>query len=301
MQDDEFDKAFAGFGEDEQPKDTPEDSKESEDEKVEPPKEEEKKEEETSPEDLKEKVEDEEPPKKEEKKEEPEQPETPPEEPPKPLTSDDVRSIISELRNEERSSGRELDDMTNEVLEKYYPDGLSNTLIDQSTGKELKTPQDVVDASNGSMSIEEASQWLMNEQYKLDKEIDRIKSDAQNVAETTIRFKTDSKILLEKYKDVFESYPQVQQKVWEQYKKLIKSDEEKGVILSAPDMQEFYDAWLEPYKLAYEHKTSQPAPEPPKPKAEDRMDISGDGESSGEVDDPNDFAQQVKKELAKGL
>jgi hypothetical protein len=50
------------------------------------------------------------------------------------------------------ATGRALEDTTNEVMDAYYPDGLSNTLVDQASGKELKTPQDVVDASGGNMS-----------------------------------------------------------------------------------------------------------------------------------------------------
>jgi hypothetical protein len=69
---------------------------------------------------------------------------------------------------------------------------------------------------------------------------------------------------------------------------------------------EHYDDYLEPYQQAFEYSFKQPAtnstdPEPPKPTAEDRMDISGDGGASDDSDDPNDFAQQVSKQLAKGL
>jgi hypothetical protein len=240
-------------------------------------------------------------PKEEEKAEEPKAPE--------PITKDDIRSIISDLRTEERSSGRELEETTTEVLEKYYPKGLSNTLVDEASGKELKTPQDVVDASGGSMSTEEATQWLMNEQFKLDRQIDEIKQSAKQIAETTVKFKQDGNAVLERYSELFKAYPQVQEKVFNQYIKLVQRDDEKGVILSAPDMQEFYDTMLEPYRMAFEFATKQPAiqptqepakPEPPKPSVEDRMDESGDGGVS-EVDDPNDFAQQVRKELKTGV
>lgn len=248
-------------------------------------------------------------PKKEEGAEPPKTPETPPApEEPKPLTEESLRSIINEVRNEERTSGQALEETTKEVLDAYYPDGLSNVLVDQNSGKELRTPQDVVDASNGEMSMEQATQWLMNEQYKLDQEINRIRNDAKSVAETTLKFKQDGVEVLQRYEPVFKKYPQLQQKVWDQYKKLVKADEAKGVILSAPDMREFYDTVLEPYRLAVEYETGQPGtapttpPEatPPAPSADDRLDEGGDGGASP-VDDPNDFSQQVSKELAKGI
>lgn len=229
---------------------------------------------------------------------------------PKPLTLDDVKTLLNDVRTEERVSGQALETATQEVLNAYHPDGLSNVLVDQSTGKELRTPQDVVDASGGQLSTEEAASWLMNEQYKLDKQIAEIKADARNVAETTLKFKQDGEAVLVKYDPIFKLYPQLQAKVWSQFSKLVKADEAKGVILSAPDMMEFYDTVLEPYRLAVEYRTQNPgtnptnpaapATPPAAPGADDRLDEGGDGGTSP-VDDPNDFAQQVSKELAKGI
>lgn len=227
---------------------------------------------------------------------------------PQPLTKDDVKSVVSDLLTSERTSGKELETTTQDVIEKYYPEGLSNTLIDEKSGKELRTPQDVVDASDGEMTIEQAAQWLMNEQYKLDNSIAKIKDDAKKIAETNLNFRRDAVTALQKYEPLFKAYPQLQQKVYDKLMKQVKVDKERNVILSAPDVLEHYDDYLEPYQQAYEFGTKQPAtnptepttPEPPKPSTEDRMDEAGDGGASP-VDDPNDFAQQVKKELAKEI
>lgn len=249
-------------------------------------------------------------PKAEENPKPPETPATPPvEEAPQPLTKDDVTSIIRNLQISERSSGKELETATNDVLESYYPEGLSNDLVDQNTGKVLKTPQDVVEATNGQMSMEDAAQWLMNEQFKLDREVADIKGKATQIAETTINFKRDSVAALEKYDPLFKAFPMLQEKAFNLMMKQTKVDKEKGVILAAPDVLDLYDTYLEPYQLAYEHSTKQPAtnatpapaaPATPAPGLEDRLDDTGDGGTSP-VDDPNDFAQQVKKELAKGF
>jgi hypothetical protein len=225
----------------------------------------------------------------------------PPQEQPTPLTKDDFKSIINELRNEERVSGRELEETTKTVIDAYYPNGLSRTLVDES-GKELKTPQDVVDASGGTMDIEEATKWLMNEQFKLDKQISEIEGTAKQIAEQTVKFRRDGETVLAKYEPLFKAYPQVQKKVFDQYMKLVNYDKDKDVVLSAPDMEEFYDMVLDPYRLAFEYSQNKPATEPekpaepPKPTKDDRLDVSGDGGAS-EVDDPNDFAAQVRKEL----
>lgn len=319
--DDGFDEAFKGFGDDEAPATPP--VADPATPPAEPPKEDPKPAEEPKKDDQTPA----EPPKKEEegttptgdapkKEEDPKKPETPeapatppaPEEQPKPLTLDDIKGVINEVRTEERMSSQVIETATNEVLEAFYPQGLSNTLVDQNTGKELKTPQDVIDATGGQMSADEAAQWLLNEQYKLDQEINRIKTDAKSIAETTLKFKQDGVDVLTRYEPLFKAYPQLQTKVWNQYIKLVKADKDKGVILSAPDMREFYDTVLEPYQKAYEFSTQQPATNPTTPAtqapatpgAEDRLDEGGDGGATP-PDDPNDFAQQVKKELAKGF
>ena len=315
---DDFYAAFDGFGEDIQPTSPTEAPQEE-------PKEEPKKEEEPSDADKDNAAggEPKDPPKPDEKVDAPADGDNPdgkpadpapapaPAEPvapetPAPLTKSDVESVVSNLLSTERNTAKELDTMTQEVMNSYFPDGLSNTLVDESTGKELKTPQDVADLTG--WDIEKSSQWLMNEQFKLDQQVASIKANAKEIAETTITFRRDSTEVLKRYEPLFKWKPELQQKVWDAYKPLVKADEAKGVILSAPDIANFYDTMLEPYRLAFEQSQQQPAtnpptpeptPEPPKPTAEDRMDESGDGGASP-VNDPNDFAQQVAKELAKG-
>lgn len=234
---------------------------------------------------------------------------------PQPLTQDDLTQALKKIQDDARVSGQDLKQATNEVMEAYYPEGLSNVLVDQSTGKELRTPQDVVDAARatgGDMSMEEAAQWLINEQFKLDKNLDGIRKQAETIAETTVTFKTNSMAALQKYEPLFKAYPQLQSKVFDKMMKQVKADEAKGVILQAPDPLEFYDDYLEPYQQAYEHSTNKSAtnpvtppvnptaPPPATPGQGDRMDEGGDGGLSP-VDDPNDFAQQVSKELSKGM
>jgi len=239
----------------------------------------------------------------------PEQPNepTPPQEPeqPKPLTADEVRSIISDLRNQERDSGKELEVMEKEVIEAYYPQGLSNTLVDEKTGQEIKTPQDVVELSGGEMTVEQATQWLMNEQYKLDRKIDEVKQSARELAETNSNFKTGVERVVDKYKDVFGAFPQLQGKVYKNYMKTVRMDNEKDLVLAAPDIEEYYGDFMEPYLLAFNAKqSSQPAPAQPtapaqhipesKQTATDRMDISGDGGGSDSVNE-NDPEETLSK------
>lgn len=243
----------------------------------------------------------------------PETPPTPaPEEPatPQPLTKEDVAEAINKVREEERTSGQVIETATEEVMKAYYPEGLSEVLVDSKSGKELRTPQDVVDASGGSMSVEQAKDWLIDKQHELQSNIAEIKKEARGIAEQTVKFKEGVADVLIRYEGVFKAYPGVQKKVWDQFSKMVKADEAKNVILSAPDIREFYDTVLEPYQKAYEYAQKNPsatptpatpaapATPPATPTADDRLDEGGDGGQS-EVDDPNDFAQQVRKELSK--
>lgn len=322
-EDDNFDEAFKGFGEDPAPVTPPKVDEPATPPAVPPatppvelPKEEPKPAEEPKKDEEPAKTSEEKPsvPATDDKKPEEgaksaEAPETPPapEEPetPQPLTKDDVKSVVSNLLNDERSSSKELETTTQEVMEAYYPDGLSNVLEDAKTGKKLLTPADVVEASDNTMSTEEAAQWLMNEQFKLDKSVSDIKDQAKKIAETTLNFKRDAISAVQKYEPLFKAYPTLQNKVYDKLMKQVKVDEKKNVILSAPDVMEHYDDYLEPYQQAFEVANKKPAtnptppatPDPPKPKAEDRMDEGGDGGVTV-PDDPNDFAQQVKKELS---
>lgn len=227
--------------------------------------------------------------------------EEPPKDAPKPLTADEVRSILTEVRTEERDSGKAIAETEQEVLNAYYPQGLSTTLVDEKTGQEIRTPQDVVDLSGGEMTIEEASSWLMNEQFKLKQQVEEIKQSARELAETNYNFKQGAVRVLEQYKPIFEKYPQLQQKVYKNYMKAVKMDNEKDLVLAAPDIEEYYRDFMEPYVMAFSYQapatTTETAPTEDKPKIpeskqtpEDRMDVGGDGGSGGGGSDadPND-------------
>lgn len=238
-----------------------------------------------------------------------EEPEDTPKEEPKPLTEEGVLRLMNQAREEERNSTKEVEAAIDEVIEEYHPDGLSNVLVDERTGKELKTPQDVVEASDGEMSTEEAANWLLNKQHELNSKVNAIREEAKVLAENTLTFKRDMDTVLQKYEPLFKKYPHLQKETFDMYFENVQTTKDGKYIAKLPDMIKFYDFTLNPYRMAMELGTQQPATaatespkeeKPAEPTAEDRMDITGDGGDSP-VDDPNDFGQQVKKELAKGF
>lgn len=247
----------------------------------------------------------------------PKDPETPPaptEDEPKPLTEEGILRLINQSKLDEQNETKVLQETFGEVMKAYYPDGLSNVLVDQTTGKELRTPQDVVDASGGDMSMEQAAQWLLNKQFELDQSIQDIRKQAAQVTETTVNFKRDTLAAVQKYDALFKAYPdlKLQEKTFDLMMQQVQADVEKGVIIKAPDVMNLYDTYLEPYWKAFEFSQQNPggaptpapaAPTPPAPATptiNDRLDEGGDGGESP-VDDPTNFAQQVTKELAGGF
>lgn len=238
-------------------------------------------------------------------------PETPPVEAPKPVTADEIRHIFSEMRNAEQATIKDIQTLTDEIVELYYPQGIPTAVTDEN-GKEYKTPQDVVDAvaaSGGEISIEDASQWLMNEQFKLDQQIKEIKQSATTVAEANANFRNGGIRVMQKYKDIFDRVPGLQQKAYKNYMRTVKVDDDKGIILNAPDIEEHYAEFLEPYVLALQSEqqsqpSSPPAAETPKiPDAkqtvDDRLDETGDGgigaNDKDDEADPNDPDASLNK------
>lgn len=239
-----------------------------------------------------------------EKKEEVEAPQEV--EQPATLTKEDILAAIREERQQEQSASSEVETATKDVLEEFYPTGLSRVLVDEATGKKLLSPLDVVEAAQAqgsNLTVEEASQWLMNQQYELNKQVDEIENDARKVAENTLSFRKDTVSVVEKYQDVFEKFPHKQKEAYDLLMRQVKLDDKKMFVLNDVDVVGLYDAVLGPYKTAIDYqaqKAAETPPEPTKPTAADRMDIDGGTSGADDVDDPNDFAQQLVKELAKG-
>lgn len=64
-----------------------------------------------------------------------------------PITEDSLRSILSDLREEEYRSSREVEEVYRDIQSRYYPNGISRVLTDSKTGLEIRTAQDVIDLS----------------------------------------------------------------------------------------------------------------------------------------------------------
>ena len=81
-----------------------------------------------------------------------------------------------------------MNSLRDEIIQKYYPDGIDQTLR-ASDGTEIKTAQDIVDMgltkTNGEeFTYEEAAQWIMDQRQSISRNLDEIKDNAALIAET---------------------------------------------------------------------------------------------------------------------
>lgn len=244
---------------------------------------------------------------------EPKQDLEPPVEPlkeePKGITLDDIKTVINEVRDTERDSFKSVQSLKEEILSVYLPDGMPKVVTDED-GNEFHTPQDVIkwaEKQGEEVSYEQAHQWLMNEEYKLQKKAREWEDNAQQLAEVNANFRNGGVRVLEQYGNLFDKKPGLQQKVYKNYMKAVKWDEEKGIILSAPDIEEYYADYLEPYLAVHSEELSQapavtppPVEEPKGPTIEDRMDEDGDGGGPDKVVNKNNPSEALDDLFGNG-
>lgn len=222
---------------------------------------------------------------------------------PTPITEDSLRSILSDLREEEYRYSKEVEDVYRDIQSRYYPNGISRVLTDSKTGLEIRTAQDVIDLSeNPDLTIEEAERWRLVKQAELDAQVQEIERTTRQIAEQSVALKRGAERVQQKYADLFKAHPALERKVTAMYMQTVNIDKETNTILSAPiDIEEFYSNYLEPYQTAFSASNTPAAPTPkpaPTPSKDDRLDEHGDGGlGDGDDDDPDDFEAQLKKEF----
>lgn len=229
--------------------------------------------------------------------------------PPAVLTRDDFKSLLNELRTEERASTKQLDAVKSDIESRYYPNGISRVMVDEKTGLAIRTAQDVLDlADNPDLTIEQAESWRLAKQSEWDANVREIEDKIRNIAEQTVALETGTINVMNRYEELFKAAPQLERKLMAQYFKTVSVDKNTNTILSAPvDIEEFFDIALEPYQTAFEAQKQatttqqQTTTTPPiqKPSKDDRLDEFGDGAGGSDDDDPDDFEAQLKKEFGR--
>ena len=180
---------------------------------------------------------------------------TEPTEPTEPTyaTKQDVYDALSQYSNDQSARVDNLNQIKQELISTYYPDGIDTTLR-FSDGTEIKTAQDIVDMgvekANGELfTYEEAAQWVMDQRQRISQNVEEIQGSAEQLATLNQDLLDGTERVRQLYGDILEADPQVAAEVTQAYLQTLNIDQERGVVIGAPiDIVEFYRLALAPYK-----------------------------------------------------
>ena len=228
------------------------------------------------------------------------EPETPKEpETPQFATKQDIKDAMAEYNQAQTAKINEVSNLRDEIIQKYYPDGIDQTLR-ASDGTEIKTAQDIVDmgltkANGEEFTYEEAAQWIMDQRQSISRNLDEIRDNAMMIAETNQSLLDGMDRVRAEYGDLLATIPEINQQVTNAYLKTLTIDQERGVVINAPvDMVDFYRMALAPYKQLSEEisRRKEVEAELEKRKAvigrDDRQGLSqrGTSKSKSNIGDP---------------
>lgn len=213
---------------------------------------------------------------------------------------EDQSDPVRDARSVQRALAADEKTVKKEIREKMFDD-VKESLTD-ADGDPIRTIEDVqklMNPNTGKQFTEhEAAQWLLQAQRNLDKRLESIDQQVDEIAEVNLSIKDEADTIKSKYGELLEANPNgIREKVWQAYEKTLVKDEKSGIIIKAPvSLSEFYDTTLAPYvKLAEqlenkakENKAGEARVEEEKKKREqaeraqsksDRSDIYSGGKS----------------------
>lgn len=168
-------------------------------------------------------------------------------------TKQDVYDALSQYNNDQSARVDNLNQIKQELINTYYPDGIDTTLR-FSDGTEIKTAQDIVDMgvekANGELfTYEEAAQWVMDQRQRISQNLEEIQSSAEQLATLNQDLLSGTERVRQLYGDILEADPQMAAEITQAYLQTLNIDQERGVVIGAPiDIVEFYRLALAPYK-----------------------------------------------------
>lgn len=225
-------------------------------------------------------------------------------------TKQDVKDAMAEYNQSQTAKINEVSNLRDEIIQKYYPDGIDQTLR-ASDGTEIKTAQDIVDmgltkANGEEFTYEEAAQWIMDQRQSISRNLDEIRDNAMMIAETNQSLLDSMDRVRAEYGDLLATIPEINQQVTNAYLKTLTIDQERGVVTNAPvDMVDFYRMALAPYKQLSEEisRRKEVEAELEKRKAvigrDDRQGLSQRGTSKSKSNTGDPFVDAFIDELGE--
>ncbi|HWT40067.1 MAG TPA: hypothetical protein VN081_02245 [Dongiaceae bacterium] len=229
---------------------------------------------------------------------------------PKPLTADDLNKALDARDQQVKFDAERYKTIESEVAKDLYPNGFDTTLKDEA-GHVIANAADYKQYIDPNATTEEAERVIMNEQARLNGEIQQAKNFIAEKAELKHSMENDAVRVFNKYKDFFLKYPDVQPKIAASYYKTLKI--QGTTIMDAPQsLEDFYDFAMEPYLKNLPQTapaapaTPAPATPPAAPKSkvnDESLDLMGapSGQDDGMVkSDGSPNWEQITKAKMKG-
>ncbi len=199
---------------------------------------------------------------------------------PSNVTVDDIKKVLDERDQQVKFDAQRFTDISKEVEKELYPNGYDTTLKDEQ-GHIIATAADYKQYIDPNTSTEDAERIIMNEQARLNKEVQQAKDFVLEKAELKHTMENDAVKVFNKYKDYFLKNPDIQPKIAENYRKTLTV--QGTTIMNAPmGLEDFYDFAMKPYVDNLPATPAAPAapvaPVVPKPKQQvkdERLDLEG--------------------------
>lgn len=209
-----------------------------------------------------------------------------------------IKEALQEIETDRSSRLNQVEAVKKEAMEKLYPNGVDRQLRD-SDGDPITGIDDLTKLinpkTNDYFTEEEAGRWLLENQQRLNREVEQVERYVEKVAEVNVNLTEGAKRVHDKYADILKDEP-TRRRILGAYERTLVRDPETNVVINAPvDIEEFFD-------IALESRVAPP-PEPapkPKPAPTERGDFKPKGQ-------PNQMNQEDKewalayKEYEEGL
>lgn len=198
------------------------------------------------------------------------------------LSVEDIKKVLDERDAQVKFDADHYKELTATVTTDLYPNGFDIALKDEQ-GHVIANVEDYKQYIDPTATTEEAERIIMNEQSRLNKEVQQARDFIAEKAELTQNMENSAIKVFDKYKDYFVKNPDMLEKIRMNYRKTLKLM--NNTIVEAPlDLEEFYDFSMKPYidNLAARPvaKPVTPAPAAPiqSPKetvSDERLDLVG--------------------------
>lgn len=196
------------------------------------------------------------------------------------ISVDDFKKVLDERDAQVAFDKKRYQEINTEVTSDLYPNGFDTTLKDEK-GNVILTAEDYKTYIDPNATIEDAQRIIMNEQSRLNKEVQQAKDFVAEKAELKNTMENEAVIVFKKYKDYFLKNPDMQVKIANSYRKTLKLL--NNTIIEAPlGLEEFYDFAMQPYIDNLQKTTTTttvaPVETPPEPKekiSDERLDLVG--------------------------